>query len=391
MLIKQARFEIFKEPESKRRMAMKKLLSIVLVLALAFAAVACGSAETDEQAQSNDDVFKVGVIYIGSINDGGFTQTQHQGVQAMEEYFKGKVKVTYVENVSDEDKSAAKSAATNLIDQGCRVIIGGSYGFGDALDELANSGEYDDINFLHFSGNKMNDKNFGNFFGATEQPRYLAGIVAGMMTKTNKLGYVGAFPYTEVQIGINAFTLGAQSVNPNVEVKVAYVNSWYDPERERSAADELLNQGCDIISQHCDTTGPQVAAAEKGAYSIGYNLDTSSIDAVKPGYLTAPIWHHEKFLIPTIEAMMAGTWKPESYYGTLKDGYVGLAPMTDLVPTDVKEKVLEVQDKMIAGEFAPFSGKIEYADGKVLCEEGQTLTRKEIWKINGLVKGATGE
>lgn len=370
---------------------MKKLLSIVLVLALAFAAVACGSAETDEQAQSNDDVFKVGVIYIGSINDGGFTQTQHQGVQAMEKYFKGKVKVTYVENVSDEDKSAAKSAATNLIDQGCKVIIGGSYGFGDALDELANSGEYDDINFLHFSGNKMNDKNFGNFFGATEQPRYLAGIVAGMMTKTNKLGYVGAFPYTEVQIGINAFTLGAQSVNPNVEVKVAYVNSWYDPERERSAADELLNQGCDIISQHCDTTGPQVAAAEKGAYSIGYNLDTSSIDAVKPGYLTAPIWHHEKFLIPTIEAMMAGTWKPESYYGTLKDGYVGLAPMTDLVPTDVKEKVLEVQDKMIAGEFAPFSGKIEYADGKVLCEEGQTLTRKEIWKINGLVKGATGE
>ena len=375
----------------KRRMAMKKLLLAVLVLTLAFAGMACGGGTEDKKAQSNVDVFKVGVIYIGSINDGGFTQTQHQGVKAMEDYFDGKVKVSYMENVKDEDKSAAIAAATNLIDQGCRVIIGGSFGFGDALEELANSGEYDDVNFLHFSGNKMNDKNFGNFFGATEEPRYLAGIVAGMMTKTNKLGYVGAFPYTEVQIGIDAFTLGAQSVNPDVEVKVAYVNSWYDPERERSAADELLNQGCDIISQHCDTTGPQVAAAEQGKYSIGYNLDTSNIEAVKPGYLTAPVWHHETYLIPTIKAMMEGKWKPESYYGTLKDGYVGLAPMTDLVPQEVKAKVLEVQDKMEKGEFAPFSGKIEYADGKVLCEEGQTLTRKEIWQINGLVKGATGE
>lgn len=369
---------------------MKKLLSIFLVLALAFSAVACTNGG-DGENQTSDDLFKVGVIYIGSINDGGFTQTQHQGVMAMEEHFGGKVKAIYMENVKDEDKSAAMAAATNLIDQGCKVIIGGSFGFGDALDELANSGEYDDINFLHFSGSKMNDKNFGNFFGATEEPRYLAGMVAGMMTKTNKLGYVGAFPYTEVQIGINAFTLGAQSVNPDVTVQVAYVNSWYDPEKERSAADELLNQGCDIISQHCDTTGPQVAAAEKGAFSIGYNLDTSGIEAVKPGYLTAPVWHHEKYLIPAIEAMMAGNWTPESYYGNLKDGYVGLAPMTDLVPQEVKDKVNAVQEKMIAGEFAPFSGKIEYADGKVLCEEGQTLTREEIWKTNALVKGAIGE
>lgn len=371
---------------------MKKILSIFLVLALAFSVIACTkNGDGEGGAAKSDDVFKVGVIYIGSINDGGFTQTQHEGVKAMEKYFKGKVKAIYMENVKDEDKSAAINAATNLIDQGCKVIMGGSFGFGDALDELANSGDYDDIKFIHFSGNKMNDKNFGNFFGATEEPRYLTGMVAGMMTKSNKLGYVGAFPYTEVQIGINAFTLGAQSVNPNAIVKVAYVNSWYDPEKERSAADELLNQGCDVIAQHCDTTGPQVAAAEKGAYSIGYNLDTSKIEAVKGGYLTAPIWHHEKYLIPAIEAIMDGTWKPESYYGNMKDGYMGIAKMTDLVPADVQAKVKEAEDKIIAGEFAPFSGKIEYNDGRVLCKEGQTLTREEIWKIDGLVKGAVGE
>ncbi|MGN0711711.1 MAG: BMP family ABC transporter substrate-binding protein [Anaerovoracaceae bacterium] len=366
---------------------MKKILAILLAFVMMFGMAACGGSDTEEGSAAE---MKVGFIYIGSINDGGYTQAQHAGTVAMQEYFGDKVETAWIENVSDADKSAAIDAATNLIDQGCNVIVGCSYGFMDALDELANNEDYADIKFLHFSGNKMNDTNFGNYFGATEEPRYLTGIIAGMMTETNKLGYVGAFPYTEVQIGINAFTLGAQSVNPDVEVKVVYINSWYDPEKERTAADELLAQGCDVITQHCDTTGPQVAAAEAGKYAIGYNLDNSSIEAVKPAYLTAPIWHHEKFLIPTIEAMMAGTWTPESYYGTMADGYMDLAPMTDLVPADVQAKVEEVKAQMVAGEFAPFSGKILYNDGTVLCEEGQTLDREAIWKINGLVQGATG-
>lgn len=364
---------------------MKKFLAIFLVLVMALSVTACGKKE-EATEKKTDEPLKVGFIYIGTKNDGGFTQAQYEGAAAMEKHFKGKVQILTMENVSDSDKSAAKDAATNLIDQGCTVIVGCSYGFMDALDELANSGDYDNIKFLHFSGNKMNDKNFGNYFGATEEPRYLTGIIAGMMTKTNKLGYVAAYPYTEVQIGIDAFTLGAQSVNPDVQVKVVYINSWYDPEKERSAADELLAQGCDILTQHCDTTGPQVAAAEAGKFAIGYNMDNSQV--VPESFLTAPVWHHEVFLIPTIQAIMDGTWKPESYYGTIADGYVDIAPMTKLVPADVQAKVNEVRDQMKAGTFAPFSGKIEYNDGKVLCNDGQTLTREEIWKINGLVKGA---
>ncbi|MBN7773713.1 BMP family ABC transporter substrate-binding protein [Clostridium aminobutyricum] len=364
---------------------MKKFLAIFLILVMAFSVTACGKKE-EATDKKTDEALKVGFIYIGTKNDGGFTQAQYEGAAAMQEHFNGKVEILTMENVPDTDKSAAKDAATNLIDQGCTVIVGCSYGFMDALDELANSGDYDNIKFLHFSGNKMNDKNFGNFFGATEEPRYLTGIIAGMMTKTDKLGYVAAYPYTEVQIGIDAFTLGAQSVNPDVQVKVVYINSWYDPEKERSAADELLAQGCDILTQHCDTTGPQVAASEAGAYAIGYNMDNSQV--VPDAFLTAPIWHHEVFLIPTIQAIMDGTWTPESYYGTIADGYVDIAPMTDLVPADVQAKVDEVKAKMKAGEFAPFSGKIEYNDGTVLCQDGQTLTREEIWKIDGLVKGA---
>lgn len=367
---------------------MKKLLAFVLMAVLALSMAACDSGSGDGGADEAE--LKVGFIYIGSINDGGFTQTHHMGTEAMEKYFGGKVKALYMENINDTDKAATTAAATNLIDQGCKVIVGCSYGFMDALEELANSDEYKDIKFIHFSGNKMNDTNFGNYFGATEEPRYLTGMIAGMMTQSNKLGYVGAFPYTEVQIGINAFTLGAQSVNPDVEVRVVYVNSWYDPEKERSAADALLAQGCDVITQHCDTSGPQVAAAEAGKYAIGYNLDNSKVKAVKNSYLTAPIWNHEQFLIPVIENIMEGTWTPESYYGNMASGYVDIAPMTALVPVNVQEKVKKVREQMIAGEFAPFSGEILYNDGTVLCKEGQTLTREEIWSINGLVKGATG-
>ncbi len=367
---------------------MKKLLSFVLMLALVLSFTSCGDEEGSGNGESNADPFKVGFIYIGSANDGGFSQAHAEGTKAMVEHFGDKVKAYEVENVSDADKQGTMDAATNLIDQGCKVIVGCSFGYMDALEELAAKPEYKDIKFIHFSGNKMNDENFGNYFGATEEPRYLTGIIAGMMTETNKLGYVAAYPYTEVQIGINAFTLGAQSVNPDVEVKVVYINSWYNPEQERSAADELLDQGCDIITQHCDTTGPQVAAAEKGKLAIGYNMDNSKV--VPKSFLTAAVWHHDAFLVPTIQAIMDGNWTPESYYGHMAENYMDIAPMTDLVPADVQAKVEEAKAKILSGELHPFSGKILYNDGKVLCEEGQTLDRAQIWQIDGLVMGATG-
>ncbi len=368
---------------------MKKLLSVVLILALVLGMTGCSDDNaSDADNTASEEPLKVGFIYIGSANDGGFSQAHAEGAKAMIDHFKGKVEGIEVENVSDADKQGAMTVATGLIDQGCKVIVGCSYGYMDAFEELASNPDYKDIKFLHFSGNKMNDTNFGNYFGATEEPRYLTGIIAGMMTKTNKLGYVAAYPYTEVQIGINAFTLGAQSVNPDVEVKVVYINSWYNPEQERAAADELLKQDCDIITQHCDTTGPQVAAAEKGKLAIGYNMDNSQV--VPKSFLTAAVWNHEAFLNDAIQDILDGNWKPESYYGHMKDNYMDIAKMTDLVPQEVQDKVNEEKAKILSGELQPFSGKILYNDGTVLCEEGQTLDRAQIWSIDKLVKGATG-
>ncbi|MEG0157667.1 MAG: BMP family ABC transporter substrate-binding protein, partial [Anaerovoracaceae bacterium] len=207
---------------------MKKVLSIVLVLVMV---LGLGVAFTGCGGEKESDAMKVGFIYIGSSKDGGFSEAQDKGREKMVEHFGGKVETEIIEEVPDNDAQATKDAALSLMDKGCKVIVGTSFGYMDTMEEL--SKEYPDNYFLHFSGNKANDTNFDNYFGAMEEPRYLAGVVAGMMTKSNTIGYVGAFDLPEVNIGINAFTLGAQSVNPNVEVKVVYLNTWYDPAKER--------------------------------------------------------------------------------------------------------------------------------------------------------------
>lgn len=361
---------------------MKKIVALLLVLVMS-AFAGCASKPAGEPAAA--EALKVGFIYIGPANDGGFSQTHDMGRQAMVDHFAGKVETLVAESVPEE-KQAVKNAAINMIDQGASVIVGTSFGFMDALEEL--STEYPDTKFIHFSGNKMNDTNFANYFGAMEEPRYLAGIIAGMKTESNKIGFVAAFPYTELLIGINAFTLGAQSVNPDATVNVVYTNSWYDPANEKAAAESLLAQGADVIAQHCDTAGPQIAAQEAGAFAIGYNLDSS--DKAPGAYLTAPVWHHEAYLIPQIQAIMDGTWTPESYYGTMADGYIGLADYTENVPAEAIAKVDEVKAKIESGEFKVFTGPIKDNTGKVRVEAGQSLDRAGIWSIDYLVEGATG-
>lgn len=369
---------------------MKKLLAVLLVLVLALGMFAgCGgSGDSGQGADNGGDAAEaeltVGFVFIGAKNDGGYTQAHYEAMKKMEENFGGKVKTMFVENVADSDKQASLDAATNLLDQGCNVIVGCSYGFKDALAELAE--QHPDQYFLHFSGEAKNDSNFTNFFGSIEQARYLTGMLAAKMTEKNVLGYVGAFPYTEVQLGINAFTLGAQSVNPNVEVKVVYINSWGDPELEKSAAEQLLAAGCDVIAQHCDSTAPQLAAQEAGAYAIGYNYDNP---VAADAYLTAPIWHHEKYLIPTIQAILDGSWDNSVYYGTMADGYVDIGNLSDLVPDDVKAEIEDAKAKMASGELKPFDGTIEFVDGTTM--EGVTYDSVASWPSSmPLVKGATG-
>jgi len=364
---------------------MKKLLSLALVLVLSLSVlVGCGSKTETTEAGAADPI-TVGFLYVGPVGDGGFTDAHDRGRQYLEEQMGDKVKTLYQESVP-ETMQDVKNAAKIMIDEGASIIFGTSFGFMDAMEELAT--EYPDVKFMHFSGYKKNDTNFGNYFGAMEEARYLAGIAAGMKTETNQIGFVGAFPLTELFIGINAFTLGAQSVNPDATVQVIWTNSWYDPAKEKEAAEALLAQGCDVIGQHCDTTGPQVAAQDKGAWAIGYNSDTSA--SAPEAFITAPVWNHGIFYVQQVQAIIDGTWTPDSYYGTMAEGYVNLLDLTSVAPEGAKEKVEEVKAKIIAGEFNPFTGPIKDQAGNVVVADGEKLTREQIWQMDYLVQGVIG-
>ena len=352
---------------------MKKVLVVVLALVMAFAFTACGGSDKD-----SGDKVKVGCIFIGSINDGGFTQCMNEGLEKAAK--ENGVELIKKENVSDSDTQASKDAATNLIDQGCTIIVGCSYGYGDALNELANSGDYDDVTFLHFSGPYQNETNMENFFGSMEEARYLSGMAAASVTKSNKLGYVAAHPYTEVQIGIDAFTLGAQAVNPDVEVKVVYINTWGDAEIEKAAAEQLISAGCDVLTYHADSTATQLAAKEAGVYTTGWNYNNN---VAGDYYITAPYWDMSAYFTPTFKAILDGSFKPTgdkpfSTYGSMKSGMIQIDDFGNAVPEKQIDKINKIKDKMIAGGFKVFSGEIKYNDGSVLCKEGQELTNEEI-------------
>ena len=344
-----------------------------------------GCGGTGGDSGESADVTKIGFLYIGPVTDGGYNQAQHAGAMAVQEELGDSVKVLWAENVA-EDLQAVKTNAINMIDNGATIIIGTSFGHMDGLAELAE--EYPDLTFLHFSGYKMNDTNFGNYFGAMEEARYLSGIVAGMTTTTNKLGYIAAYPYTEVLIGINSFFLGAKSVNPDVTMNVVYINSWGDAALEQAAAESLLAQGCDVLTQHADTSAAQIEAEKVGAYAVGYNIDNSK---VAPGsFLTAPIWHHEAYLVPTIKKIIDGTYVPEAYYGTMADGYIGLAPLTDLVSDEAKAEVERVQAEIIAGNYPIFVGPLKDNEGNEVVAAGDALvTHDEIWSMEFVLEGIT--
>lgn len=363
---------------------MKKILAILCVLVLVMSGCSQQS-NSGETTDTSTEKLKVGFIYIGHINDGGFTQAHDKGRLELEEALGDRVETMYQE-VVPENIQDVKNSAKVMIDRGATVIFANSFGYMDGLEEL--SKEYPDVKFLHFSGYKMNDTNFGNYFGAMEEPRYLSGIVAGMKTKSNKIGFVAAFPLPELFISINAFTLGVRSVNPEATVQVVWTNSWYDPAKEKEAAEVLLENGCDVLAQHVDTTGPQVAAESNGATAIGYNAD--SYQAAPKAFMTAPVWNHGVFYIDQVQKILDGTWAPESYYGTIKDGYIDLLPLTENAPEEAKAKVEEVKEKMKAGEFNVFAGPVKNQAGEIVIADGEMPDRAKIWETNYLVEGVIG-
>jgi basic membrane protein A len=269
--------------------------------------------------------------------------------------------------------------------KGFDLIFATSYGYMDSMLKVA--GEFPDTVFMHCSGFKTAE-NMGNYFGRMYQARYLSGMVAGAMTQSGTLGYVAAFPIPEVIRGINAFTLGVRSVNPEATVRVVWTKTWYDPATEKEAAKSLLDVGADVIAQHQDSPSPQEAAQERGAYSVGYNSDMSSF--APKAHLTAPIWNWGPFYVETVNKVRAGTWKSDAWWPGLKEGIVGLAPFGPMVPESVRDQVAARKAAIESGKASVFTGPIADQAGKTRIGSGKKASDKELLGMTWFVEGVIG-
>ncbi|MDF2675861.1 MAG: rane protein Bmp family [Bacillota bacterium] len=371
---------------------MKKFLSLILALSLVFSLTACSPKQDTKQEPAKEETtkeetstqgkmpavakedIKVGVIHIGNPADGsGYTYAHDQGIVGMQKALGlDDSQIIRKNNVNDTDPTATETAILECIEEGANIIFGTSWGYMDTMEALA--AEYPDVIFSHGSGYKSNGTNFNNYFGRIYQARYISGIVAGLKTESNLIGYVAAMGQenSEVTGGINAFAMGVNSVNPDAKVFVKVTNSWFSPEEETNAAKALLAEGCDVIAQHCDTPNPQLEAEKSGAFGIGYNSDMSK-DAPK-ATLTSAVWDWSQYYTWAVENLINGTWTGENYYGGMEEKLVGISPLNEsIIAEGTKEAVQDAEKRILDGSFNVFDGVIETNDGKTVGEEGKTL------------------
>ena len=351
---------------------MKRFALLLLALMLVLPQLA--SAESKK--------IKAGFIYVGPVGDAGWTYAHDQGRKAMET-LPFVEPSTYIESVPEGAESAR--VITGLVRKGHNLIFTTSFGYMDATLDVARRNK--DVVFMHCSGYKTSE-NVGSYFGRMYEPRYLSGIVAGKMTKANVIGYVAAFPIPEVIRGINAFTLGVQSVNPKAEVRVVWTQTWFDPGIERDAADSLLDVGADVLAMHQDAPATLQAAEARDAFVIGYNSDMR--DFAPNAFLTAPVWNWGPLYSKIAQEVEDGTWKSESIWWGMKEELVQLAPISDKVPADVKALVEEKAAAIKAGTLHPFAGPVTDQAGTVQIAAGSNPDDGHLLSMSYFVKGVQG-
>lgn len=328
---------------------------------------------TDGIAQGipKEDI-KVGVLYITDPSEGsGYSYTHDLGIVGMQDNLGLTPDQIVRKIVDDSDAAATRESIQECIDEGCNVIFTTSWGYMETTAEMAE--EYPDIYFSHGTGYMSNGKNFNNYFGRIYQARYLSGIVAGMNTTSNKIGYVAAqdINNSEVTGGIDAFAIGVEAVNPDATIYVVVTNSWYDPEKEEAASRKLLDMGCDVMTQHCDTPYPMTLAEEYGVYGIGYNSDMSK--DTPDACLTSVIWNWSAYYTSAVNSIINGTWDGSNYYGGMAEGLVQVTNIADFAAEGTREKVIEEQKRIVSGEFNVFDGVMETNTGEMVGTEGGTL------------------
>jgi simple sugar transport system substrate-binding protein len=326
------------------------------------------------------DKLKVGFIFLGPVGDYGWTYQHDQARQALVKELGDKIETTYLENVPES--ADAERSIEQLVRAGNKLIFTTSFGYMDPTVKVAK--KYPDVHFEHATGFKK-DKNVSIYNGRFYEGRYIQGVIAGKMSKAGVLGYIGSFPIPEVIMGINATMLGAQSVNPNIKVKIIWVNTWFDPGKEADAAKALLDQGADIIMQHTDSPAAMQVASERGKLAFGQ--DSEMIKFGPKAQLTSIIDNWAPYYIQRVKDQLAGTWKTEDTWGGLKSKTVVMAPYTNM-PDDVKKLAMDTEAAIVDGKLFPFKCPVIGQDGKAVeCKGGDKLDDGQVLGMNFYVKG----
>ncbi len=377
------------------RMSLK-LVAAAAALASVFALTACddkGSTakkaeEPKAAAQTKtaaNEPLKVGFVYVAPIADVGYTKQHDIGrLYAIDKVGKDKITTTFVENVPET--ADAERVIRQMINDGNKLIFGTSFGYMNYMQKLAK--EYPDVKFEHATGYKS-APNMTNYNIRFYEGRYLAGMLAGGATKSNVIGYVAPFPIPEVLQGINAFTLGAKSVNPKIQVKVVWTNAWYDPPKDTDSAKTLIGQGADVLTQHTNTSAVASAAEAAGKMVIPYNSDMKSV--APNAQLAALVLNWGPYYAKKINQALENKWENKPVWMHMKEGAISLENISDKVPADVVKKMEEVKAKINSGEFHPFTGPIKTNEGKEAVKAGETLPDDKLVTMNYYVDGVVGK
>jgi len=362
----------------------RRLVHLALASITAVALAACSKKEEAKPAEIAAEPLKIGFVYVGPVGDAGWTFAHDNGRKHIEAKFGDKIKTTFVEKVPEG--ADAERVIRDLVAQGNKLIFATSFGFGDAMEKVAK--DHPDVKFEHATGYKTSE-NLRVYEARFYEDAYMAGVVAGSMTKTNVLGFVGSFPIPEVLRNINAYTLGAQSVNPKVKTKVVWVNTWFDPPKETEAAQALINQQADVLLQNTDSTAVLQTAEKNGKYAFGWDSDMSAF-ATK-AHLGSAIVNWGPYYEKAVNDVLNKTWKTSDTKWGTREGANDLIKVPDSVPEAARKRVDEVKSGLKAGTFAVFKGPIKDNTGKVVLEKDQVADEAWKGKINFFVEGVEGK
>lgn len=364
-----------------------KLLHTVLAACTVLVLAGCGKKEEVKapvEPPKTAEPLKIGFIYVGPVGDAGWSFAHDNGRKHIEAKFGDKIKTTFVEKVPEG--ADAERVIRDLVSQGNKLIFATSFGFGDAMEKVAR--DHPDVKFEHATGYKTAE-NLRVYEARFYEDAYMAGIVAGTMTKTNTVGFVGSFPIPEVLRNINAFTLGARSVNPKVVTKVVWVNTWFDPPRESEAAQALINQKADVLLQNTDSTAVLQTAEKNSKYAFGWDSDMSAF--APKAHLGSAIVDWGPYYEKTVNDVLNKTWKTSDTKWGTKEGANDLIKIGDMVHDAAKKRVDEVKAGLKAGTFSVFKGPMKDNTGKVVLEKDQVGDDAWKGKINFYVEGVVGK